>query len=240
MEVRINHDPSIPLYEWIINEFTLSGRADFADHLRPYLATLIRPNSQVLDLCCGAGVFSFLLEELAAKVTAIDFAPLMLQHAQQNAARRHSAARFILADVLAYDLLPEHFDTVVFLGNSISDFSLDQFTRLGEKVARTLKADGQWAIHYVDGFYPFVAERYPHEGVQQDHPIQITRRFREYLPEQGAYVETYRNEATGEEYNYTSYLYSAPVVRLAVRSYFELAQTHQLSPQSFLDIFVRR
>jgi SAM-dependent methyltransferase len=60
---------AIVLYEWILQEFTLDRRAGFVNSLAPYLTALLHPGDRVLDLCCGAGPFSFFFEEQAARVT---------------------------------------------------------------------------------------------------------------------------------------------------------------------------
>ncbi len=127
----------------------------------------------------------------------------------------------------------------MFLGNSVSDFSLNSLIQLGQKVHTALKRGGRFAIHYVDGLYQFIHENYPGEDVQQEAPERITRRFKEYLPEKAGYIEIYKNEATGETYEYTSYVYAPPHVHLAMAGLFELEQAVCLSERSFLDIFLK-
>lgn len=235
----MSQNNSITLYEWILQEFTVEGRADAVKYLGAHLSALVDQGDRVLDLCCGTGPFSFFLEEQGAKVTAVDFAPYMIQVAQEAARRRRSAVDFIQADVRTHDLGTEQFDVVVFLGNTVSDFPLDSFIRLGQQVSKALKPGGRFAIHYIDGLYQFVQEQYPREGVQQEEPVRITRSFKEYLPETASYVEVYVNEATGDVYEYTSYIYSPPLVRLALGKRFELEQAIRVSPRSFLDIFMK-
>jgi SAM-dependent methyltransferase len=230
----------ITLYKWILQEFTIEGRADLVNALGPHLAALVHPEDRVLDLCCGAGPFSFFLEERGAKVTAIDFAPYMIQRAHEAALRRRSTVDFIQADALTHDLGTERFELVVFLGNTVSDFSLNRFIQLGQKVSQALTRGGRFAIHYIDGLYQFIEEQYPREGVQQEEPERITRRLKEYQPETVAYIEVYTNEATNEVYEYTSYVYAPAYVRLAMAGMFNLKQTIDLSARSFLDVFVKK
>lgn len=233
-------DDAITLYKWILREFTIEGRSDFVDYLGPHLAKLIHPGDHVLDLCCGTGPFAFFLEERGAKVTAIDFAPYMIQLAKERALKQGSTVSFIQADVLTHDLGAEQFDVVVFLGNTVSDFSMNRFVQIGQKIAKAVKQNGRFALHYIDGLYQFVEEKYPREDVQQVEPEKITRRFKEYSPEEAAYTEVYTNEATGEAYEYTSYIYAPVYVRLAMDELFALEQTIALSPRSFLDIYVKK
>jgi SAM-dependent methyltransferase len=220
---------AITLYDWILKEFTVEARAEFVNYLGPHLDPLIHPGDRVLDLCCGTGPFAFWLEERGARVTAIDFAPYMIERARQEASERGSTVEFVTADVLEHDLGHARFDLVAFLGNTLSDFSLNRFVRLANR-----------AHHYVDGLHDFIEGGYPKEAIQQEAPYRITRRFKHYLPEEAAYVETYVNEATGETYDYTSYVYAPPVVRLAVAGLFELEYPFPLSERSFLDVFIKR
>ncbi len=230
----------ITLYKWILQEFTLTGRAEFASLLEPYLAPLIHSGDHVLDLCCGTGPISFLLEDHGARVTGMDAAPFMIEQAQEEASFRHSAVKFILADVLQTDLGKEAFELIVFLGNTVSDFPPDKFSQLVPAVQRALKQNGMFAIHYIDGFYQFIQEEFPRESVQQEKPERVTWRFKEYRPETGAYSVIYANEASGETYEYTSYLYNAPFIRLTLAGLFELKHSIRLSERSFLDIYGKR
>jgi SAM-dependent methyltransferase len=235
-----NEDKTITLYKWILQEFTVEGRLDFVNYLGPHLAKLVHPGDHVLDLCCGTGPFAFFLEEYGAKVTAIDFAPYMIQIAKERALKQGSTISFIQADILTHDLGVEQFDVVAFLGNTVSDFSMNQFVQIGQKIAKALKQNGRFALHYIDGLYQFVQEEYPREDRLQAEPEKITRRFKEYLPEEAAYIEVYTNEVTGEAYEYTSYMYAPPYVRLAMDEMFALEQTIGLSAKSFLDIFLKK
>lgn len=67
----------------------------------------------VIDLGCGSGRFTFLLEESAPrKLTGVDISDEMLRLARQKAAERGSKARFIKGDL--NDFVPEDQYDVVF------------------------------------------------------------------------------------------------------------------------------
>ncbi len=236
----MSQDESITLYNWILQEFTTSRRAEFVNLIAPHIKLFFQPRDHVLDLCCGTGPISFWLEGQGAYVTAIDFAPYMIDLARQEAARLGSAVNFVQADVLSHPLPAEEFDLVVFLGNTVSDFSLQSFRRLSYKVKDALKPNKQFIIHYIDGLYSFIQGNYPKESIQQETPIRITRCFKGYLPETGAYIDVYKNEASGEVYEYTSYLYTPPLVRLAINESFKFEQSIVLTPRSFVDVFVKQ
>jgi SAM-dependent methyltransferase len=234
-------DETITLYKWIPNEFTVEGRADSVSEIGPELASLIRPGDIVLDLCCGAGPFAFYLEEQGAQVTGIDFAPYMIELAQEEATRRGSTVNFILGDVLTHDLGVEQFDLVVFLGNTVQDFSPSNFMQVVRHVAQALKPTGRFAIHYLDRIYDLYAqENFPKEGIQQEEPERITYRFKEYLPDKGARVTVYSNESSGDEYEYTAYIYTLPLLRLLIGGLLEIERSASFSEKSFLDIFMKR
>lgn len=233
-------DNGIVLYEWIHQEFTLERRAAFVKSLAPHLATVVQPGDRVLDLCCGAGPFSFFLEEHGAKVTAVDLAPYMIRLAREEARKRSSAVEFVQADVLAHDWGSEQFDLAVLLGNTVSDFPLERFVDLARKVGAALKRGGTFAVHYLDGLRPFVQGEYVRVGVQQEEPPRISRRFKEYRSDVAAYVEVYTNAATGVAYEYTSYLYAPPFLRLALRGVFELRRAISVGTRGSLDVFSKK
>jgi SAM-dependent methyltransferase len=234
-------DGTITLYEWILNEFTVdsANQARARESMGRELAALIQPGDRVLDLCCGAGAWSFFLEERGAAVRGVDFAPYMIEPARKEAARRGSRLDFVLGDVLADDLGEDQYDLTVLMGNTVADFPPQVFSRLVEKVYRALKANGRFAVHYIDGIVAFESIRYPGEGIQQEGPVQVTWRYETYSPEEGATIVIYINQATGEQYEYTSYLYTAPLVRLLMSPLFTLEVSHRPSERSFLDIYAK-
>ena len=231
-------DPKpIALYEWIIERFTIAGRADFVEHLAPTFEQLVEPRARALDLCCGAGPFSFLFERLGADVTGLDNAAFMIDLARQEAGRRGSGVEFVLADALKHDLGVRRYDLVAFMGNTISDFPLEAAVGLVDRVETALRPGGRFVIHYIDGAYSFIEGSYPKEEVEQLEPVKITRRFKTYRAEDSAIVETYRNESTQEECDYTGYLYTAPMVRGIIGARLSLEQSIRLSERSFVDVF---
>jgi len=129
---------------------------------------------------------------------AIDNAPFMIDRAVEEARRTGSHVDFLLADVLDHDLGSGQYDLVVFLGNPLSDFPVGDAFELARRVRRSLRRRGRFAVHYIDGFFPFVQETYLREGIEQEEPIRATRRFKAYDARSGSFAETYGNEATGK------------------------------------------
>lgn len=229
------------VYEWILQStFTISARAKTLRRLEPYLSALVSAGDAVLDLCCGSGFVSFWFEDQGAKVTGVDFAAYMITLAKEEVSRRNSAIEFIQADIFAYDFGRERFDLISCFGNSISDFPLSDFAKLGKKIASALKPGGRFVLDYHDGSYEFMQGRGAREGIYQAIPERITFRYKGYLPETGAYVHTIRNEARGEEYERKGYIYTVPTVSLALRDTLGLSQHIILDENHFMDVFVRQ
>lgn len=228
------------VYEWILQTtFTVAARAKFLPRIEPYLSTLVQPGDEILDLCCGSGFVSFWFEAQGAKVSGLDFAPCMIALAKGEAKRRHSAVEFIEADIFARDFGQERFDLISCI-DSISDFPLSDFARLGRKIASALKPGGCFVVQYTDGIYKFIQSHTAREGIYQEAPERITFRFKEYLPEIGASVNTIRNETRGEEYERKGYIYTVPTVHLAMSNVLDLERHIVVDENVFLDIFIRQ
>lgn len=229
------------VYEWILQTtFTVSAREKSLQRMEPYLSIIVSAGDEVLDLCCGSGFVSVWFEGQGAKVTGIDFAPYMIALAKEEASRRNSAVEFIEADIFTQDFGQERFDLISCFGNSISDFPLSDFAGLGKKIASALKPGGRFVLDYHDGSYQFMQGIAALEGVYQETPERVTFRSKGYLPEIGAYEHTIRHETRGEEYERKAYIYTVPVVRLAMSNALELEQYIVLDENHFLNVFVRQ
>ncbi len=237
----MGQNQSITLYRWILGQFTSDGpRAlEAVRVMGPELAPLIGPGDLVLDLCCGAGPWSFFFEEQGATVVALDHAPFMIERARRDAEHRGSRVEFVHADVLAHEFGEDRFDLAVLMGNTVADLAPRGFSSLVQKTYGALEADGLFAVQYIDGVVYFDRERFPAVAVEQEEPDRITRRFKEYRPEDAAWVTTYTNEATGETYDYTSYIYPSGLLRTLVEAHFELARSIRVGEASFLDVFAK-
>jgi SAM-dependent methyltransferase len=227
------------VYTWILQTFTVSARATSFEYAEPYLSALAHPGDKALDLCCGSGPLSFWLEDQGVQVTGMDFADYMITLAKEEATCRNSTVEFIQADIFKQDLGRECFDLITCFGNSISDFPVSDFARLGQKIRSALKLGGRFAVEYHDGSYGYMQGTAARAGVYQETPEQIVFQFKEYLPEIGACVKTIRNETRSDEYDRKEYIYTVPMVELAMRGALELEQHIVLDENDFLDVFVR-
>ncbi len=105
----------------------------------------IEPEMEVIDLCCGDGLFTAPLARMARRVVAIDLDPEMLWIAQARVtAVRATNSTFIVGD--AYDvakLAPEPADFVL-MANTFH--GVPDKPRLARAVAAVLKPAGRFAI----------------------------------------------------------------------------------------------
>ncbi|MFZ0909879.1 MAG: bifunctional demethylmenaquinone methyltransferase/2-methoxy-6-polyprenyl-1,4-benzoquinol methylase UbiE [Candidatus Acidiferrales bacterium] len=114
----------------------IAPRYDFLNHLlslsldrlwrrrtaKRFADVLAQPNSRVLDLCCGTGDLTFVLERQAdtskpsgrdaARILGSDFALPMLTRAREKGAGSRRRASFLAADALSLPFASESFDLV--------------------------------------------------------------------------------------------------------------------------------
>jgi len=227
------------VYEWILHStFTVAARENSLESAKPYLSSVIRRGDEVLDLCCGTGFVSFWLEEQGAKVTAVDFAPYMIALARKEESHRRSTVEIVEADMFTYDFGVDRFDLITCF-DSISDFPISDFAKLNKKIARALKPGGRFLVKYADIVYKYIQDNAAREGVYQESPERITYSIKGYLPEVGAVVNTICNETRGEEYDRKGYIYTSPMVQLAMGNILNLEQHISLDASQFLDVFVK-
>ena len=228
------------VYEWILQStFTVPAREKSLQSAKAHLSKLVHPGDEILDLCCGSGFVAFWFEEQGANVIAMDFAPYMIALAREGVAQRNSTVEFLEADIFMQDFGQERFDLISCFGNSISDFPISDFAKLGKKIARALKPGGRFILDYHDGSYDFMQGRGKREGVFQESPERITFHYKGYLPEIGARVHIIRNETRWEEYERKGYIYTVPVVSLALHDTLELSQHIALDENHYLDVFAK-
>ena len=105
----------------------------------------IETNMEVVDLCCGDGLFTAPLARMARHVVAIDLDPAMLDAARARVAAAGAAnCEFIEGDAYAVaDLVRGPVDFVL-IANTFH--SVPDKTRLARAVATILKPGGRFAV----------------------------------------------------------------------------------------------
>jgi SAM-dependent methyltransferase len=233
----MTRDSPIRIYDWIQPDFTCEARAGLLDEIGPVLEGLSRPGSRVLDLCCGGGAVSFFLEAQGATVTGLDLSPRMIESAKHDARKRGSTAIFLVADILTHDLGDRRYDLALLLGNCLQDIPHPSFLSLRDGIWRALDGGGRFVLDLFDGVLGFSrAKDQPQETIQE-MPERLTRSFKRYDPSLCAYVEEYRNVSTGEVYEYTSRIYTGPVVDMAMAPRFALESRVEFEDGRLLSVY---
>lgn len=120
------------------------------EELEPHLLRFLKEKGKVLDLACGVGGFSFLLEEYGFEVVGIDIDDEMIKKAREYAKEKNSKVEFIVGDARKLPFEDETFDYVLFLGNTTVHFSPKELNEVFKEVKRVLKKDGLFLINFVD------------------------------------------------------------------------------------------
>jgi SAM-dependent methyltransferase len=229
----------IPVFDWVAPELSVEARREFIEQIRPYLLELVRPGDDVLDLCCGTGPVAFMLEEHGARVTGIDLAPGLIATARGEAEKHGSQIEFIQADVLTHDLGEARYDVILCLGDPFHDFPHDRLPDLRDSVARALRGDGPFVIHYMDGVLRLQSRMREPEEIVQEEPYRIRKVFKAYDPVRAAYTAEYHNLTLGETSLYTGYIHTGPTIRNAFEPRFELKRSIKLDEHDFLDVYAK-
>jgi demethylmenaquinone methyltransferase/2-methoxy-6-polyprenyl-1,4-benzoquinol methylase len=114
---------------------------------RSFRHILQRPDSRVLDLCCGTGDMTLALRREAgkspARILGADFSHAMLQRAAAKSQASHSALDWIEADALALPFPSTHFDLVIsaFGFRNLADYDAGL-----REIVRVLRPAGECGI----------------------------------------------------------------------------------------------
>jgi len=112
---------------------------------KTFSAILTRPQSKVLDLCCGTGDMTFALRRRAGKSSAdilgADFSHAMLQRATEKS--QGSSLRWVEADALHLPFEDSHFDllTSAFGFRNLADYDAGL-----REIVRVLRPGGECGI----------------------------------------------------------------------------------------------
>lgn len=126
-----------------------------------------RPTGDVLELACGTGAWTVQLLRHADAVTAVDFAPEMLELAGRRVGD-DPRVRFLLADLFTWR--PDRRYDVVFLGFWISHVPLERFEAFWELVDQSLAPEGR--VFFADDSY-----RTDEELIEGPGSVTIERRL---------------------------------------------------------------
>ncbi|WP_457753517.1 class I SAM-dependent methyltransferase [Thermococcus sp.] len=120
------------------------------EELEPHLLSFMTKKGRVLDLACGVGGFSFLLEDYGFEVVGVDVDEIMLQKANKYKEERHSSVVFIKADARSLPFEENSFDYVLFIGDNVVHFTPSELNQVFKEIWRVLSKEGLFLLHFTD------------------------------------------------------------------------------------------
>jgi SAM-dependent methyltransferase len=110
------------------------------------------PDSRVLDMTCGPGLYAVPLAQRGALVTGVDFSPAAAAYARQLARDEgiDDRCEFIEADVLDYAPEPAAYDAALFLYGQLAVFPRDEAAALLGRAAGALRPGGRLCVELLD------------------------------------------------------------------------------------------
>jgi len=102
---------------------------------------------RVLDVACGAGLFSFWLEQKGCEVVGVDINEAMIELALETKKRYGFKSRFLLGDA-SNVRLEGKFDSAVIFGNTLFSLSPKTFVNIIRNVKGHLKENGYVIVNY--------------------------------------------------------------------------------------------
>ena len=117
------------------------------ERIRSLLATVICPGMRALDLGCGAGRFTFALDDLGADVTGVDCAEIPLEYARKIAEFENRTCSFRQCVLPSLPFNNKSFDFVL-LAENIVEFSYQDMAKISEQVSRILDEQGIFCLSF--------------------------------------------------------------------------------------------
>ncbi|MCA6213398.1 class I SAM-dependent methyltransferase [Thermococcus bergensis] len=200
------------------------------EELEPHLLRFLKEKGKVLDLACGVGGFSFLLEEYGFEVVGIDIDDEMIKKAREYAKEKNSKVEFIVGDARKLPFEDETFDYILLLGNTILHFSPRELSEVFKEVKRVLKKDGLLLINFIDmrellsrvQMGTVVGEEYWISSVMIDDE------------EKSAVIE-YKSEKNSFRIKLT--VWGKTAVELLAKLYFTPIESVKLGEMSYLNVY---
>lgn len=113
--------------------------------------TINTPPKDVLDIACGAGLYSVELAKLGYSLTAVDLDVKMVEKAKINAIKNDLNINVVLANMLSLDKLEYKFDTAFCIGNSITHLSnIEEISKFLVNVYNLLKSNGNIVFQIIN------------------------------------------------------------------------------------------
>ncbi len=114
----------------------------------------VKPEDQILDLCCGQGRHSLELAHRGYKVEGLDRSHYLIQKAKTTVRKEGANVKFREGDARKLPYPTDMFEVVLLLGNSFGYFeTVQDDLRVLQEVFRVLKPWGKVLIDVADGEY---------------------------------------------------------------------------------------
>ena len=224
------YDPSSPLAKARVEE--LSGALSEA---------LESTRGRVLDVCCGAGAFSFFLETLRLDVIGVDIQEEMVKKARAYSRRIGSRAEFMVMDARELGFPSEAFNAATLLGGSLPHFSIHDMDRIVSEVYRVLKPSSLFIVDLID-WISLLAQGYERSMAEANDKGEIMLSYHMSLNTVEGYVERlYHVLSTGEVFRIKLYLWAPWQARYVLeKNGFTLVDVRRLSERHYMLISARR
>lgn len=163
----------------------------------------------VLDLGCGTGIFTFLLEQYnPQKIVGIDLSDEMLHIAEQKAKESKSKAEFLLGDAAkAFDYVNAEFD---FVFSSTTTHYIENLEMLFGNIYKCLKVGGTCILSVI---HPVYSAMYPIEHgkefpTDEEWNVRyLDKRKRAYIQPWIEYNDDFENQlSTSYHHTFGDYL----------------------------------
>jgi len=207
-----------------------------ASYMKSDFEKYFKAPGKILDLCCGAGVYAFLLEELGFEVVGLDIQKQMIIRAREIAKKRKSKVIFMEGDARKLEFPDNHFDYVIFLGNSLPHFNINEFDKVLNEVYRVLKNNGLFMVGYTD-FIWIMLERYRFAFV--DLPEKSIVSFHaKYDGEDGSILKLCHNFDTNETFKIKLHVWAPWILRhLCEKHQLKLHGKERTAENVYIDVF---
>jgi SAM-dependent methyltransferase len=112
----------------------------------------LRPDSRILDVTCGPGLYAVALAQRGCRITGVDFSPASIAYARELAARAGVADRcvFVEQDVTRYVPEQNAYDAALFLYGQLAVFPREVAAGLLATIACSLKPGGRLCVELLD------------------------------------------------------------------------------------------
>ncbi|WP_175058794.1 class I SAM-dependent methyltransferase [Thermococcus sp. 2319x1] len=200
------------------------------EELEPYLLRVMKRKGKVLDLACGVGGFSFLLEDYGFEVVGVDISEDMINKAIEYAKEKNSRVKFIVGDARELPFEDETFDYVLFLGNTTVHFLPKELNEVFKEVKRVLKKDGLFLINFVD-------MRELLSRVQMGTIVGEEYWISRVMVDEGEKTAVIEYESEKDSFKVRFTIWGKTAVELLAKLYFTPIESVKLDDISYLNVY---